>query len=169
MVFPQCPFSRLPAHPLAADSVRRKPRNIVRPCRAYPDVLITARKGLLDENAFDLLRIEEGFLALSGMTGGEGPEEMDREEFGWCSRVEGRNWREEKASPLPTKSPRGRGRRDKFRGKLQVGSGQRGEGRERGRPLLRPACGGQVGVPFDSAQGKPVLHSSDIDEAMGSG
>src|SRR2546422_3703469 len=26
------------------------------------------------------------------------------------------NWREEKASPLPTKSPRGRGRRDKFRG-----------------------------------------------------
>ena len=36
-------------------------------------------------------------------------------------------------------------------------------------PLLRPGCGGQVGVPFDSAQGKPVLHSSDIDEAMGSG
>jgi len=80
-----------------------------------------------------------------------------------------RNWGEEKASPLPTKSPRGRGRRDKFRGELQVGSGQREEGREGGSPLLRPACGGQVGVPFDSAQGKPVLHSSDIDEAMGSG
>ncbi len=96
-------------------------------------------------------------------------EGMEQEEFGCPSRVESRNWGEEKASPLPTKSPRGRGRRDKFRGELQVGSGQRGEGREGGRPLLRPACGGQVGVPFDSTQGKPVLYSSDIDEAMGSG
>ena len=61
-----------------------------------------------------------------------------------------RNWGEEKASPLPTKSPRGRGRRDKFRGELQVGSGQREEGREGGRPIPRPAGGGQVGVPFDS-------------------
>lgn len=72
MFFPQTFFSGFFGHRLAADSVRRKPRNIVRPCRAYPDVLITARKGLLDENAFDLLRIEEGFLALSGMTGGGG-------------------------------------------------------------------------------------------------
>src|SRR2546425_2657026 len=42
---------------------------------------------------------------VSERVAGTGAEEMDHEEFGWCSRVETR--KEEKASPLPTKSPRG--------------------------------------------------------------
>src|SRR6266487_199917 len=45
-------FSGSSAHAPAANNVRRKPRNTVRGGRGYPDVLITARKGLLDENAF---------------------------------------------------------------------------------------------------------------------
>ena len=75
---------------------------------------------------------------------------MDHEEFGWCSRVESQNWREEKASPFRP-SPREAGAGGTSSGvsyKWDQDKGERG-GKEAGpqfvcTALTGPACGGQA-------------------------
>ncbi len=78
-------FSGSSAHAPAANNVRRKPRNTVRGGRVYPDVLITARKGLLDENSFYFAQNGRGIpfngIGICGPTGSG--------TFGRCARNDG--------------------------------------------------------------------------------